>query len=54
MKPTLTTLVEFESELTRKLKANFRSRPEKSPEHYYHILMLPYIDDKYKTKKDRK
>jgi hypothetical protein len=45
--PQLTTLVEFESKLTRKLKASYRSKPEKSPELYYHIIMRVYADDKH-------
>jgi len=51
MKPQLTTLVEFEIKLTRRIKASYMSKPEKSPEPYYHILMALYIDDKCKTKR---
>jgi len=49
--PQLTTLVEFESELTRKLKASYRSRTEKLPEPYYYMLMAGYLGDTYKKKK---
>ena len=43
----LTTRVQFEAELTRKLKETYRSKPEKPPEPYYNLLMRPYLDSRY-------
>lgn len=45
-------ILEFESEITRKLKASFKAHPERSPEPYYHLLMAPYLDQHYQERKN--
>ena len=51
----LTTRVEMESQLAAKLKASFRVHPERPPQPYYRLLVMPYMDDKYVDKpKDKR
>ncbi len=53
MNKQLTTLIEFESELTRRLKDSYRSHPNKSPEKYMAILDTPYLEIDYIPPKDK-
>lgn len=43
----LTTRVDFESRLSSKLKASFKTRPQESSEKYYHLLITPYMGSEY-------
>ncbi|MDP2947720.1 MAG: hypothetical protein Q8N88_06420 [Nanoarchaeota archaeon] len=50
----LTTIVELESKLASQLKRTFRSKPNETPDKYYHMLMAPYLDPNYKTRRQVK
>ncbi|GEM_PF-6695013 len=58
MNKQLVTILDFEIELSRRLKDSYRSHPNKSPEKYMAILDTPYLNINYvkpsKLEKERK